>query len=70
MACDRCIGAMRDSMVIGPPVECQCDYCGQRFTVGGMRSPCLDCDEYWSEKTDDGIRYRCHAEECDKAGVL
>lgn len=66
MACDRCIGAMREMMVIGEPVECQCDYCGAKFTVGGKKDPCLKCNKYWSEKTDEGYRYMCHAKKCSK----
>lgn len=64
MACDRCVPAMWEVMVIGAPVECQCDYCGARF-VAGKPNLCLECDWYWSEKTDEGRRYFCHNDDAD-----
>lgn len=53
MACDKCVPATMEVKVIGPPIECQCDYCGERF-IAGKPSQCLECNWYWSEKTDEG----------------
>ena len=67
MARNRCISAMRDTLVIGNPVECQCDYCGARF-LAGKPDLCVGCYQYWSEKTDDGYRYWCHNEKAKRKG--
>lgn len=58
MACDRCVPAMRTVKVVGAPVECRCDYCGEKF-VAGKPNQCLECDYYCSVKTDEGYRYHC-----------
>ncbi|MDF2984903.1 MAG: hypothetical protein K0R50_413 [Eubacterium sp.] len=66
MACERCVGAMRETLVVGEPVKCQCDYCGARFTIGGKRNLCLSCNWFISVKTEDeGYRYRCVNNEAD-----
>jgi hypothetical protein len=67
MACDRCISAMRNTLVIGSPVECQCDYCGARF-LAGKPDLCVSCYWYWSDKTDEGYRYGCHKERHKRKG--
>lgn len=63
--CNVCVSAARNTMVIGAPVECQCDYCGSRFIIG-KPNQCLECDWFLSEKTDEGYRYLCHNENAHK----
>lgn len=62
--CNVCVSAMRNTMVIGAPVECQCDYCGSSFIVG-KPNQCIECDWFWSEKTDEGYRYWCRNNDAD-----
>jgi len=64
MACDRCISAIRDTLIIGEPVECQCNYCGHKF-LAGKPEQCITCINYLSTRTDDGYRYMCQNDDAD-----
>ena len=64
MACDRCISAQRDTLVIGTPVECRCDYCGGYF-IAGKPSQCVSCFYYMQNQTEEGYRYMCENEDAD-----
>lgn len=64
MACNHCYGAQKDIILIGNPVEAQCEYCGEKFIIG-KPNQCLSCIYYSPHKTDEGYRYRCDNDDAD-----
>ncbi len=63
MMCPQCYAARQEMLVIGRPVELQCEYCGSKWQ-SDEKNRCLECEWFWCERDEeDGSQfYRCHFE--------